>query len=65
MNRESYIIPRRSFLRGVGAALALPSLEIMSPALSYGNTAAPKNLRLCVLFKGAGVNPNSFAVIER
>ncbi|MFP6739027.1 MAG: DUF1552 domain-containing protein [Planctomycetota bacterium] len=62
MNRESYLIPRRSFLRGVGAALALPSLEIMSPALSYGNSAAPKNLRLCVLFKGAGVNPNSWDI---
>ena len=60
--RSSYLIPRRSFLRGVGAALALPSLEIMSPALSYGNSAAPKNLRLCVLFKGAGVNPNSWDI---
>ena len=38
MSRESYLIPRRSFLRGVGAALALPSLEIMSPALGYGNS---------------------------
>ena len=26
MSKESYLIPRRSFLRGVGAALALPSL---------------------------------------
>ena len=46
MSRESYLIPRRSFLRGVGAALALPSLEIMSPALGHGNSAAAKNLRL-------------------
>ena len=63
MNKESYLIPRRSFLRGVGAALALPSLEIMSPALSYGKTApAKKALRTAVLFKGAGVNPSSWDI---
>ena len=63
MSQRSYLIPRRSFLRGVGAALALPALEIMSPAVSY---AAPdttgNNLRLCVLFKGAGVNPSSWDI---
>ena len=62
MSAESYLIPRRSFLRGVGAALALPSLEIMSPALAYSRSAAAKNLRLCVLFKGAGVNPSSWDI---
>jgi hypothetical protein len=62
MSAESYLIPRRSFLRGVGAALALPSLEIMSPALGYARSAPAKNLRLCVLFKGAGVNPSSWDI---
>ena len=63
MSKESYLIPRRSFLRGVGAALALPSLEIMSPALSYGKTApAKKALRTAVLFKGAGVNHSSWDI---
>ena len=29
MSRQSYLIPRRTLLRGIGAALALPSLDIM------------------------------------
>ena len=63
MSKESYLIPRRTFLRGIGAALALPSLEIMSPALSYAKTSpAKKALRTAVLFKGAGVNPSSWDI---
>jgi hypothetical protein len=63
MSKISYLIPRRTFLRGVGAALALPSLEIMSPALSYAKAApANKALRMAVLFKGAGVNPSSWDI---
>ena len=63
MSKESYLIPRRTFLRGMGAALALPSLEIMSPALSYAKTSpAKKALRTAVLFKGAGVNPSSWDI---
>ena len=34
-------LPRRTFLRGVGAALALPLLDAMSPALSAASKAAP------------------------
>ena len=63
MSRQSYLIPRRTFLRGLGAAVALPALEIMSPAVSYAKPAAsPDNIRLCVLFKGAGVNPSSWDI---
>ena len=36
MSRNSYLIPRRYMLKGLGACLALPALEIMSPALCYG-----------------------------
>jgi hypothetical protein len=63
MSKASYLIPRRTFLRGLGASLALPALEIMSPALSYGKIAqAKKPLRLAILFKGAGVNPSSWDI---
>ena len=65
MSRQSYLIPRRTFLRGIGAALALPSLDIMSPAVSYAKAkpaTGQGNLRLCVLFKGAGVNPSSWDI---
>src|SRR5712671_1831120 len=35
-------IPRRTFLRGVGAAIALPMLDAMAPALSAAPTATPR-----------------------
>ena len=36
-------IPRRTFLRGLGAAVALPLLDSMSPAFAApGRTAAPR-----------------------
>ena len=35
-------LPRRTFLRGAGAALALPFLDAMAPALSAKTTAPPR-----------------------
>ena len=35
-------LPRRSFLRGVGAAIALPMLDAMTPALSAMSAAPPR-----------------------
>ncbi len=68
MKNKSYLIPRRSFLTGCGAALALPMLDIMSPALSYAKGSSTQSdkekLRLCVLLKGAGVNPTSWDIAE-
>jgi len=61
VNPDSYLIPRRSVLKGAGASLALPLLDIMSPAVSFAETkAAP--LRLCVLYKGCGVNPHAWDI---
>src|SRR5262245_44296923 len=37
-------LPRRTFLRGMGATLALPFLDAMVPALSASATAYPKRL---------------------
>jgi hypothetical protein len=57
--KQSYLIPRRSFLKGVGACMALPALEIMRPALcraeSTANAGIP--LRLGVFHKGNGIDP--------
>ena len=40
-------LPRRTFLRGVGATLALPLLDAMVPAASaLANTAAAASRRL-------------------
>src|SRR3954464_8595831 len=35
-------VPRRTFLRGVGAAMALPMLDAMVPALSAAPKATPR-----------------------
>ncbi|MEO6367844.1 MAG: DUF1552 domain-containing protein, partial [Steroidobacteraceae bacterium] len=40
-------LPRRLFLRGAGAALALPLLESMSPAMA---AAPPARLRLAAIY---------------
>ena len=62
MRHTSYLIPRRTFLRGVGVSLALPLLDIMSPAVSYGKPAAEPPVRMCVLYKGCGVNPHAWDI---
>ena len=65
MNRNVYQIPRRTFLRGAGVSLALPFLEIMAPAISHAKAKAskPSPVRLCVLYKGCGVNPHSWDIV--
>src|SRR5579863_8628329 len=35
-------LPRRTFLRGIGAAIALPMLDAMAPALSAATKAPPR-----------------------
>lgn len=46
-------LPRRTFLRGVGATLALPFLDAMVPAMS---ARAPGTSRFAVVYVGNGVN---------
>ena len=51
-------LPRRTFLRGVGATLALPLLDAMVPALSAQvGTAANPVRRLGYVFIPMGMNP--------
>ena len=59
-----YPISRRTLLRGLGTALALPWLEVMSPARSRAATGTEGKppLRLGVLFKGNGVHPPSWDI---
>lgn len=55
-------IPRRSFIKGAGVSLALPLLDIMdSDGGTLDPTPASPN-RLCVLYKGCGVNPHSWDI---
>ena len=52
-------IPRRTFLRGFGVALALPALECMTPAFARASGAeAPR--RMLVIVNNIGVLPKLF-----
>ena len=49
-------LPRRTFLKGMGAAIALPMLDAMSPALSaLGRSAAQSPLRLAFTYVPNGI----------
>ena len=51
-------LPRRTFLRGMGAAVALPLLDAMVPALSaLAQTAAKPVRRLGFVYIPMGMNP--------
>jgi hypothetical protein len=49
-------LPRRTFLKGMGAAIALPMLDAMTPALSaMGRSAAQSPLRLAFTYVPNGI----------
>src|SRR5262245_50152320 len=57
-------ISRRAVLRGVGAAIALPWLEAMTPALSFGAPATPTGptKRMAFIYVPNGVNIEEWRV---
>lgn len=50
------VIPRRTFLRGLGATIALPLLEGMLPTRSLGAAPRPGPLRLAFVYVPNGAN---------
>ena len=50
-------LPRRTFIRGIGATLALPLLDAMVPAMSAVSKAAP---RFAAIYCGNGANMNDW-----
>ena len=50
-------LPRRTFLRGLGAAIALPFLDAMSPAFAATNRAVQTPCRLMFVYAPTGVIP--------
>jgi hypothetical protein len=50
-------MPRRTFIRGMGATLALPLLDAMVPAMAAVSTAAP---RFAAIYCGNGANMNDW-----
>src|SRR5881628_3094722 len=50
-------LPRRTFIRGMGATLALPLLDAMVPAMSAVSKGAP---RFAAIYCGNGANMNDW-----
>src|SRR5690349_2056417 len=51
-------LPRRTFLRGLGAAIGLPFLDAMHPALTFAAVKAP--CRAAFVYFPNGVQPDSW-----
>ena len=51
------VLPRRTFLRGLGAGIALPLLDAMVPALAQSSAAAEPVRRIGYFFIPMGMNP--------
>lgn len=60
MSNTRKFLPRRTFLRGVGAALALPLLDAMSPALA----APPPPVRLAFLYVPNGIDMANWNIAQ-
>jgi len=63
-NRSFWIprpaLPRRSFLRGAGATLALPWMEAMMPVGAAAPSAPVRTPRMAMLYFGTGMNMRQF-----
>ena len=55
----SYLMPRRTFLRGLGITLGLPMLECMTPVFARA-AQAPMPKRMLVIANNLGVLPKNF-----
>ena len=51
-------LPRRTFIRGMGATLALPFLDAMVPAMSAQSTKSGPAPRFAAIYCGNGANMN-------
>jgi hypothetical protein len=55
LQSQKWLLPRRSFLRGAGATLALPFLDAMRPLAAAGTSAAAHPVRIGLLYMPNGV----------
>ena len=53
-------LPRRTFIRGMGAALALPLLDAMVPAMSAQSKTSKTAPRFAAIYCGNGANMNDW-----
>jgi hypothetical protein len=59
---KNRIIPRRTFLRGLGVGLALPYLDVMRTVSRAGQSAASPPLRFACVVQPNGVYPPGWDV---
>ena len=57
-------LPRRTFLRGVGAAVALPLLDAMTPAFAQSKTASRAPVRLAWFYVPNGIDMRHWTPAE-
>ena len=57
LQSQKWLTPRRSFLRGAGATLALPFLDAMRPLMAAGSSAGMP-VRIALLYMPNGVRPD-------
>ncbi|MES2572079.1 MAG: DUF1552 domain-containing protein, partial [Verrucomicrobiota bacterium] len=57
---EQFQIPRRTFLRGLGAAIALPMLDAMMPVRALAGAGSKAPVRMAFLFVPNGINMNEW-----
>ena len=57
LQSQKWLMPRRSFLRGAGATLALPFLDAMRPLMAAGSSARMP-VRIALLYMPNGVRPD-------
>lgn len=59
-NLNRFRLPRRTFLRGIGATMALPYLEAMMPSNVFASPAAETPSRMGMFYFGTGTNMRQF-----
>ena len=59
---QNWKISRRTMLRGTGAAVALPMLDVMQGHTAFGKEAVAPPMRMVSLFMPNGVNPATWNV---
>lgn len=57
LQSQKWLMPRRSFLRGAGATLALPFLDAMRPLMAAGSSSSLP-IRIALLYMPNGVRPD-------
>jgi hypothetical protein len=64
IRRQNWLLDRRTFLRGAGAAVALPLLDCMNPILARAAAGAGKPKRCVFVYIPNGVNVLTWQILQ-